>query len=67
MAPWHAPFSKRLMLRHWRRGWTQADQGFVDQFGRFYHRVEALQLAKQNGQLFRNPGAAYELYSEDLY
>ena len=55
------------MLDHWRNGWTQADQGFIDQWGRFYERDEALQLAQQNEQCFRNPEAVYELYSEDLY
>ncbi len=67
MAPWYAKFNRKLMLRHWRNGWSQSDQGFVDQFGRFYERGEALQLALQNKQCFRNPKAASELFSEDLY
>lgn len=45
------------------------DQGFIDQFGTFLTRKEALDIAKQNGQsinMDRN-GAEGELYSEGLY
>lgn len=47
--------------------WRDADQGFIDQWGRYYSRKEALQVALQNEQCFRNPSASYRLYSEDLY
>lgn len=47
--------------------WRDADQGFIDQWGRFYDRKEALQLAQQNEQCYRNPDAGHTLYSEDLY
>jgi len=43
------------------------DQGFIDQWGRFYNRKDALQVALQNKQCYRNPDAVFELYSEDLY
>ena len=67
MAPWYSRLHHRLRLRHWRNGWSQSDQGFIDQWGRFYHRQEALELAQQNGQCFRNPKAVHCLFSEDLY
>lgn len=46
------------------------EQGFVDQFNRFYSREEAMQLVKSNGQPFnneRNGGSETELFSEGLY
>lgn len=46
--------------------WTQ---GFIDQFGTFYTRKEAFQLAAKNHQIIRqcgNPDST-ELYSEHLY
>ena len=46
------------------------DQGFIDQFGQFLTRVEAMQVVKDNGQPFnkkRNGGSDIELYSEGLY
>lgn len=46
------------------------DQGFIDQFGKFLTRVEAMEIVKENGQPFdkeRNGGSDKELYSEGLY
>lgn len=46
------------------------EQGFIDQYGAFYSREDALQIVKENGQPFnaeRNSGAGDELYSEGLY
>lgn len=46
-------------------GWTQ---GFIDQYGNFLTREQALEIAKQQGQLFRRVGGdETELYSENLY
>lgn len=48
---------------------TQGEQGFIDQFGDFYNRVDALAIVKTNGQPFnaeRN-GSDTELFSEGLY
>lgn len=46
------------------------EQGFIDQFGRFYNRKEAMKAVLENGQPFslkRNGGSGDELYSEGLY
>jgi hypothetical protein len=46
------------------------EQGFIDQWGKFYNRKEAMQIVKDNGQPFsieRNGGKDDELYSEGLY
>lgn len=46
------------------------EQGFIDQWGKFYNRVEAMQIVKESGQPFnveRNSGSGDELYSEGLY
>ncbi len=44
------------------------EQGFVDQFMRFYTRAEAWKVAKKNGQIVRRVGGDEgELYSENLY
>ena len=44
------------------------EQGFVDQFGAFLTRKEALEIAKENGQIIRDLGYdPGELYSEHLY
>jgi len=49
-------------------GWSQADQGFVDQFGTFLTREEALEIAVSNGQIIRRVGGdEKELFSENLY
>lgn len=46
------------------------EQGFIDQFGKFYIRQDAFIIAKENGQIIRDLGLGYpedELYSEHLY
>ena len=46
------------------------EQGFIDQFGKFYNRHNAMQIVKESGQPFnaeRNSGSGEELYSEGLY
>lgn len=44
------------------------DQGFVDQFGVFLTREEALKLATKNRQIYRRcDGDNIRLYSENLY
>lgn len=50
--------------------WASAEQGFIDQFGLFLTREDAMQIVKDNGQPFnleRNGGSDIELYSEGLY
>ena len=49
--------------------WGPSEQGFIDQFGRFYTREEAMQVARQNNQI-RWPDdmlSKTALHSEDLY
>ena len=46
-----------------------AEQGFIDQFGDYLTREEAMSIVKKNGQSFdieRNRGNVY-LFSEGLY
>ena len=46
------------------------EQGFIDQWGRFYTRREAMKIVLENGQRFdkdRNGGNGEDLYSEGLY
>ncbi len=45
-------------------------QGFVDQYGKFYTREEAMLIVKESGQKFdpeRNGNPSDELFSEGLY
>jgi len=46
------------------------EQGFIDQFDRFYTREEALQIMLETNQSFSDlypTGGKHTLYSEDLY
>lgn len=45
------------------------EQGFIDQFGEFISREDALEIVKNNGQPFnaKNNGSSKALYSEGLY
>lgn len=48
--------------------WRHAEQGFVDQWGNFLTRKEALEIALRNGQRRRRCGGDDDqLYSENLY
>ena len=44
-----------------------AKQGFIDQWGKFMDRVEALEVAKASNQILVKTHPEYELFSEDLY
>lgn len=49
---------------------SEFEQGFIDQFGEFLTREQAMDIVKANGQKFdieRNGGSDKELYSEGLY
>ena len=46
---------------------TQAEQGFVDQYDRFWTREEAAEIVTLNGQPLREPLRGRQLFSEDLY
>ena len=52
-----------------RTGWPKAEQGFIDQFGNFYSRVEAYNIIERNKLqvIDKNNGSKVELYSEGLY
>ena len=46
------------------------EEGFIDQWGRFYTREDAMEIVKETGQRFdqeRNGGSDTVLYSEGLY
>lgn len=43
------------------------NQGFVDQFGKYYTRQEAWIIAKDNNQIARDIDVIGTLYSEHLY
>ncbi len=46
---------------------SEAEQGFIDQFGIFLTREEAYVLAKAKGQIKDTPCIPGTLFSEDLY
>jgi len=48
--------------------WRDSEQGFIDQFGIFLTREEALVVALNKNQIRRNCGGdSSKLYSENLY
>lgn len=48
--------------------WFRAEQGFVDQFGVFLTREEAMAVALEANQLVRRVGGdSKKLFSENLY
>jgi hypothetical protein len=48
--------------------WKGCEQGFIDQFGQFLTREQALVIARANGQIRRRCGGdEHQLYSENLY
>ena len=48
---------------------VDAEQGFIDQYGNFYNRVDAFKVAKEAEQTinYARNGSDTELYSEGLY
>lgn len=55
-------FPMRPSEQHW-------EQGFIDQFGKFYTRTEAMELIKSTGQKINMVRNVHddELFSEGLY
>lgn len=49
------------------RFFADAEQGFIDQHGRFFTREEAFRIARDNGQIRGEPNRPGTLFSEDLY
>jgi hypothetical protein len=43
------------------------DQGFIDQYGRFYNRKDAWVIAEKNNQITRKVSSPGRLYSENMY
>ncbi len=43
------------------------EQGFVDQWGKFYSREDAWIIAEKNGQILRQVSSPGTLFSENLY
>lgn len=77
-----SPEMRAIMLKAYGEGYhlKVAEQGFVDQFGKFYNRQDAWKLADFNGQIIRptgwettkmprpaNVGDEGTLFSENLY
>jgi hypothetical protein len=50
-----------------RKEWRSSEQGFIDQFCKFYNRSEAADLVKKSGQPLCVSQLGATLYSEDLY
>jgi hypothetical protein len=50
------------------RAWCVAEQGFVDQKGRFLTREQARAIAERRGQIrYRCGGDEKKLFSDNLY
>lgn len=47
--------------------WKGSEQGFIDQWGNFLTREEALEIAEKQGQIREKHGNKNMLFSEDLY
>ena len=49
--------------------YKRKEQGFIDQFGYFHNRKEALKIVLENGQPFdpKRNGSNEELFSEGIY
>jgi hypothetical protein len=55
-------------IKHARDAWLGCEQGFIDQYGTFLTREEALRIAREQGQIrARCGGDELRLYSENLY
>jgi hypothetical protein len=66
--PRHFDMTMRDNLRQLRLTVKDSVQGFVDQFGDFYTREAAWEIAERNGQILRDLSCGKGvLYSEHLY
>lgn len=70
-APRHFDPTMRAQIRVHPAGvqaWAASEQGFVDQWGAFMGREEALEVARAAGQILRRCGGdETQLFSENLY
>lgn len=62
----HCPIMNRTLDLLGIGGFTK-EQGFVDQWGNYMDRKEALEVLKANGRFIRDDDFSNELYSENLY
>lgn len=66
--PRHFDNTMRQQISNNKVRFTQTEQGFVDQFGVFYNRRDAMEIAVIQGQIRRDfPVKDGKLYSEHLY
>ena len=58
----------RDQIKHSNFAWAGCEQGFIDQYGTFLSREEALRIAREQDQIRRRCGGdEQQLYSENLY
>ena len=67
----HHNVLRMIFASHEARNYETEQEGFVDSDGNFLTRIEAMQVAINNGQLNRRPGSnkyqGPELFSEDQW
>lgn len=62
----HCPIMNRTLDLLGIDGFTK-EQGFVDQWGNYMDRKEALEVLKANGRFIRDDDFSDELYTENCY
>jgi hypothetical protein len=63
----HAQIKASNSIESWKLK-SSVEQGFIDQWGIYMSRTEALEVAKQAGQILRRCGGDQNiLFSENLY
>lgn len=63
----HFDSAMRAQIKAAEFGWSGYEEGFIDQFGKFYNRQDAWKIAEANNQIIMISGKRGTLYSEDLY
>lgn len=65
----YSPEMRAIMKKAYGEGYhlLVAQQGFVDNFGKFLSREDAWIIAEKNGQIQYQVSSPSELYSENLY
>lgn len=73
-SPRHMDMICRYILAELKTGVRKRDEieeGFIDQHGTYYTRLDAWEIAERNGQIARRVGGdgrgGYGLFSENLY
>lgn len=65
--PRHFDFTMHEQIARAGVNMRDAEQGFIDQWGRFMDRAEALEVAKAANQILIKTPPEDRLFSEDLY